>query len=76
MFKTVDMENSYTLFKTYFHLHQAEQDLNKLQNESIDAYLTDKNMGSFSFMGAATGGVKLHVAQQYFNRAKEILSDE
>lgn len=70
------MDNSYTLVKTYFHLHQAELDLKKLENEEINAYLTDKNMGSFSFMGAATGGVKLYVAQKHLNHAKKILSDK
>ena len=58
------MDNSYILFKSYYHLHQAEMDLNVLKNEGIDAYITDKTMGSFSFLGAATGGVKLHVAEK------------
>ncbi|MBN2731715.1 MAG: DUF2007 domain-containing protein [Balneolaceae bacterium] len=70
------MDNSYILLKTYFHLHQAELDLKKLENEEINAYLADKNMGSFSFMGAATGGVKLYVAQKDFHHAKKILSDK
>lgn len=70
------METSYILFKSYYHLHQAEMDLNMLKNEGIEAYITDKTMGSFSFLGAATGGVKIHVAEKDLERAYELLSDE
>lgn len=69
------MEKSYIVLKTYSFTHQAEMDLNKLNNEGIDAYLTDKNMGSFSFLGAATGGVKIHVAEEDIERAHEMLSE-
>ncbi len=70
------METSFILFKRYYQLHQAEMDLNTLKNEGIDAYLTDKTMGSFSFLGAATGGVKLHVAEKDLERAQELLAEE
>lgn len=40
------MDDSYILFKTYLQLHMAEMELNILQSEGIDAYVTDKNMGS------------------------------
>ena len=71
------MENdkSYRLLKTFSRLTQAELELNKLEDEGIDAYLTDKNMGSISFLEVATGGVKMHVAKDEFERAKKILSD-
>ncbi len=69
------MDYSYKVCKTYSYTHQAEMDLNKLKNEGIDAYLSDKNMGSFSFLGAATGGVKIHVAEKDIKRAQEILSE-
>lgn len=52
------MEKSFIIFRTYFFPHQAEMDLNKLKSEAVDAYLSDTNMGSFGFLGAATGGVK------------------
>lgn len=69
------MDNSYIVCKTYSHQHQAEMDLNKLKNEGIKAYLSDKNMGSFSFLGAATGGVKMHVAEKDIKRVQEVLSN-
>lgn len=70
------MCQAYILFKSYYHLHQAEMDLNLLKNEGVDAYITDKTMGSFSFLGAATGGVKIHVAEKDLERAHELLSDD
>lgn len=70
------MEEPYIVFRTYFHTHQAELALGKLKNEGIDAYLTDGNMGSFSFMGAATGGVKLHVAESDLEQSEKILSPD
>lgn len=70
------MEKSYILFKSYYQLHQAEMDLNTLKNARVDAYLTDKTMGSFSFLGAATGGVKLHVAEKDLEKAHELLAEE
>ncbi len=48
------IDSSYKILKTYSFPHQAEMDLNKLKNEGIDAYLSDKNMDSFGFLGAAT----------------------
>lgn len=69
------MEKSFIVFRTYSFTHQAEMDLNKLKNEGIDTYLSDANMGSFSFLGAATGGVKIHVAEKDLERAQEILTD-
>lgn len=51
-------------------------DLNKLKNEGIEAYLSDANMGSFSFLGAATGGVKIHVAEKDLEHAQEVLPDK
>lgn len=69
------MEKSYMILRTYTYPHQADMDLNKLKDEGIDAYLSDKNMGSFSFLGAATGGVKMHVAEDQIERAQKILSD-
>jgi len=69
------MEKPYVILRTYFFTHQAEMALNKLNSEGIDAYLSDKNMGSFSFLGAGTGGVKLHIAKDDIDRAQEILSD-
>lgn len=68
------MDESYIVFRTYSFPHQAEMVLGKLQSEDIDAYLTDSNMGSFSFMGAATGGVKVHVSESDLEQAKMILS--
>ncbi len=38
-------DKSYMLFKTYSHAHQAQMDLQKLQSEEIDAYLTDEITG-------------------------------
>lgn len=70
------MEKTYILFRSYYHLHQAEMELNILKNGQIDAYITDKTMSSFSFLGAATGGVKLHIAEKDLERAQEILVDE
>lgn len=70
------MDDSHVLLKTYTRLHKAEFDLNKLKNEGIDAYLSDKTMGSIGFLNVATGGVKMHVAPEDLDRAKEILSDE
>lgn len=70
------MDNSYIILRTYAHLHQAEQDLNTLKSKEIDAYLTDKIMGGNSFLGAATGGIKIHVAKNDVDRAREILSVE
>ena len=70
------MSESYVLLKTYHHLHEAEQDLNTLKNEEIDAYLTDRNMGSISFLGAGTGGIKMHVAERDLARAKSLLDGE
>ena len=68
------METSHVQLKTYTYIHLAEQDLTKLKSEGIEAYLTDKNMGSFSFLSVATGGVKLHVARKDLERARKILS--
>lgn len=51
-------------------------DLNMLKNEGNEAYITDKTMGSFSFLGAATGGVKLHIAERDLERANELLASE
>jgi len=68
------VEESYIVFRTYFHSHQAELALNKLKSEGVNAYLTDSNMGSFSFLGMASGGVKLHVAESDLEQAEEILS--
>jgi hypothetical protein len=70
------MSDSFILLKTYFYPNQAELDLNKLKSEGIEAYLNDENMGSYSFLGAATGGVKLVVAKKDLERAQKILSDE
>lgn len=70
------MEKSFIVFRTYSFTHQAEMDLNKLKDEGIDAYLSDANMGSFSFLGAATGGVKIHVAEKELEHAQEILPDK
>jgi len=70
------MAKSFIVFRTYSFTHQAEMDLNKLKNEGIDAYLSDTNMGSFSFLGAATGGVKLHVAEKDLEQAQEVLPDK
>lgn len=67
------MTYSYTLFKTYIFPHQAELDLNKLKNEGINAFVSDENMGSFSFLGAATGGIKMYVAKKDLVRAQQIL---
>ena len=69
------MEISYVLFRRYFQLHQAEMDLNTLKNAGVEAYLTDKTMGSFSYLGAATGGVKLHVAEKDLEKAQVILAE-
>ena len=68
------MDNPHVVIRTYSHLHQAEQDLTKLRSEGINGYLVDKNMGSFSFLGAGTGGVKLHVAEEDLKQAQEALS--
>lgn len=65
------MEKSFIVFRTYSFRHQAEMDLNKLKNEEINAYLSDANMGSF--LGVATGGVKLHVSEKDLERAQEVL---
>lgn len=70
------MEKPFIILKTYSFTHEAEMELNRLKDEKIDAYLTDTNMGSFSFLGAATGGVKLHVSEKDAKRAKSILSEE
>jgi hypothetical protein len=70
------MEKPFVVFRTYSYAHQAELDLDKLKDEGIDAYLSDVNMGSFSFLGAATGGVKIHVSEEDLKRAQEILPDE
>ncbi len=70
------MEKSFIIFRTYSFTHQAEMDLNKLQNEGVEAYLSDTNMGSFSFLGAATGGVKIHVSKKDLERVQEILPDD
>lgn len=70
------MEKSFIVFRTYSFTHQAEMDLNKLQNEGIDAYISDANMGSFSFLGAATGGVKIHVSEKDLERAEEALPNK
>ncbi len=70
------MEKSFIVFRTYSFTHQAEMDLNKLHNEGVEAYLSDANMGSFSFLGAATGGVKIHVSEKDLERADEILPDK
>jgi hypothetical protein len=70
------MEKSFVVFKTYSFTHQAELDLQKLKSEGIKAYLSDENMGSFSFLGAATGGVKIHILEEDLKRAQEILPDE
>lgn len=70
------METSFILFKRYYQLHQAEMGLNTLKNAGVESYLTDKTMGSFSFLGAATGGVKLHVAEKDLEKAQEILAEE
>lgn len=69
------MKHTFIVFRTYSFPHQAEMDLNKLQNEGVEAYLSDANMGSFGFLGAATGGVKIHVSEKDLERADEILSD-
>lgn len=69
------MERTFIVFRTYSFPHEAEMDLNKLKSEGVDVYLSDTNMGSFSFLGAATGGVKIHVSEDDLVRADEILSD-
>ena len=69
------MDSSYKILRTYSFTHQAEMDLNKLKNEGINAFLSDKNMGSFSYLGAATGGVNIHVAEKDIKRARRILSE-
>lgn len=33
-------------------------------------------MGSFGIMGAATGGIKIHVAKKIFDRAQELISEK
>lgn len=70
------MTYSYTLFKTYTFPYQAELDLSKLKNEGISAFVNDINMGSFSFLGAATGGVKLYVAEKDLERALKVLPNK
>lgn len=68
------MTYSYTLFKTYVFPYQAELDLSKLKNAGISAFVNDVNMGSFSFLGAATGGIKIYVAKKDLDRARQILA--
>lgn len=70
------MEKSFIILRTYSFAHQADMDLNALKNEGLEAYISDANMGSFSFLGAATGGVRLHVADKDTERAQEVLSDQ
>jgi hypothetical protein len=68
------MAYAYTLFKTYTYPYQAEMELNKLKDEGIPAFIGDKQMGSFSFLGAATGGVKMYVAKKDVDKAMRLLS--
>jgi type III secretory pathway lipoprotein EscJ len=70
------MAYSYTLFKTYTYPHQAAMELNKLRDEGIAAFIGDEVMGSFSFLGAATGGVKIYVAKKDVQRAVKVLSTQ
>lgn len=70
------MKESFVVFRTYAFTHQAEMDLNKLKDEGIEAYISDANMGSFSFLGAATGGIKIHVSEEDAERAYEVLPDK
>ncbi|WP_441000832.1 putative signal transducing protein [Fodinibius sp. SL11] len=67
------MDKSYAVLRTYSHAHQADLALNKLKSEGVDAHLSDTNMGSLNYMGVA-GGVKIHVAEEDIERAKEFLS--
>lgn len=59
------MTHIYYLKATHVNIRQ-EMDLNKLESEGIDTYITDGNMG----------GVKIHIAKEDLERAREILSDE
>jgi len=68
------MEKSYHVLRTYSFTHQADLDMNLLQSQGIDAYLSDTNMGSFSYMGVG-GGVKIHVEEDDLERANDLLQE-
>jgi DNA-directed RNA polymerase subunit RPC12/RpoP len=71
------MSSSYRILKTYDFLHQADLDLIQLRDEGLDVYKTDSNtVNLVPFYSNAVGGIKIYVAEEDWERAREILSNE
>jgi predicted nucleic-acid-binding Zn-ribbon protein len=63
------------ILKTYLYAHEAHLDLAKLQDEGIEAYIFDENIVALNpIYGNAVGGIKLHVHDEDFEKALQIIN--
>lgn len=58
--------------KTYFTLIEAEFDHQLLENNGIQAFVVDQNMGNY--LNVAVGGIRLMVNKADAEKANQILN--
>ena len=66
------LHNALITIRTYMNSIEAEMDRQLLENNGIQAYVADENMGSF--LNVAIGGIRLMVADADAEKATQILN--